>query len=1026
MAEVWDFFEKMDEIVYVSDIDTHELIYMNRRLREDLGYRSHDEYQGNMCYEVLQGFREPCTFCTNQQLKEGEFVSWAYENPILHQRFLLKDTMICQPTRNCRVEMAIGVDNNQASATYYYARSESLLNECLRNCLSGSSAQESIERLLDYIGTTYHCGRTYIFEMQENNTITNTYEWCAEGVEPQIDQLQEVPSSSVDWWVSLFSEGQPVAIHDLEEIRDDYPETYAVLKPQGITSLVAGPIMIAGKTIGFIGVDNPERQMMPLLQNLLSVIGYLLVSLLKRRDLHNHLTKLSYHDSLTGAFNRNELAKYYEKMPMSTAGVIYCDITGLKMVNDTQGHAAGDHLIQHFHRLIRECVESEMIYRAGGDEFIAICSNYTKERFDGVVRRLRAKVDQDEGHMALGYVWSDEQPLNLHSLISRADQVMYEDKRSYYKQHSHQQGVERRHSMLFDKAPKAESLFNQFLDCTSCDIEELFRGFSEDNTSSYFYFGDMTKNLFYISDNMRDDFGFPSNVVPGLLGSWTKRISTPKFRDMFLADIQDMLERKRTIHDMRYRVRDVHGNDMWIRCYGRLLWDEQSGQPTFFSGRVTCQDRSFVVDSVTNLPRATVGLSTLGKISEIGQKTCIIGFGLNGITEMNSTRGRATGDRLIKKIAETLLEQLSDKMSFYRAEGARFMAVVNPQSMAEGSETLVGYITKIIKNCYDEMDIPLGKVCSIGLMNYPVENMAMEDVLENLMSLIRLARQNPMVPYVDYSDESVRQIKENSDMVMQLGRDVVDNMRNFRIVVQPMVNAADGRMIGGEVLLRWSFRGKNISPEIFIPILERNNTIQLVGRWVFERATRTCMHLRSHIPGFFLTFNVSLHQLTDSGFIPCIKEALERYRLEGSALIAELTESCLDAQPEKLTYFIEECQRMGLNIALDDFGSGYSSMRMMMQYPFTVIKLDRSLISEIVQSKEKMSFIRSIVYACHEFGKTVCVEGVEHAAQNQIVRDMGCDMIQGFFHYRPMELKDIFKLISGQNKEKAETNAADG
>ena len=105
---------------------------------------------------------------------------------------------------------------------------------------------------------------------------------------------------------------------------------------------------------------------------------------------------------------------------------------------------------------------------------------------------------------------------------------------------------------------------------------------------------------------------------------------------------------------------------------------------------------------------------------------------------------------------------------------------------------------------------------------------------------------------------------------------------------------------------------------------------------------------------------------------------------------------------------------MGMRIALDDFGSGYSSLRMLLQYPSNIIKLDRSLLQEITKSDEKMHFIRSIVYACHQFGKTVCMEGVEHADQNEIIRNTGCDMIQGYYYYRPMEVRDLYQLISEQ------------
>ena len=112
-----------------------------------------------------------------------------------------------------------------------------------------------------------------------------------------------------------------------------------------------------------------------------------------------------------------------------------------------------------------------------------------------------------------------------------------------------------------------------------------------------------------------------------------------------------------------------------------------------------------------------------------------------------------------------------------------------------------------------------------------------------------------------------------------------------------------------------------------------------------------------------------------------------------------------------MDHFVSACKKLGLLIALDDFGSGYSSLRMILQYPYSIIKLDRSLVEEMTESEQKMNFIRSIVYACHQFGKTVCMEGVERMEQKEIILDVGCDLIQGYYYYRPMELPELYNLL---------------
>ncbi len=1016
--KIWEFFENLDEMVYVSDIETHELVYMNKHLRDSLGCGS--EYKGKMCYRVLQGADSPCPFCTNRQLESEQFVSWTYKNPVLNRRVLLKDTLIHMDGRNYRLEIAIDADSNIATKSpYYYARSETILNACIQQIFSTASAEESIQKMLSYIGTTFSCHRTYIFEFCGSSTMDNTYEWCSEHVTPQKDCLQSVPLSSIDWWISQFSNDKVIIISDLENIRTKYPESYAILKPQEIQSLVAGPIRTDGDIIGLIGVDNPDEKMLPILESFLNVIGYFTSTLLRRRDLVQRLNNLSYHDQLTGALNRHALTELYGDLPMTSVGVIYCDITGLKAVNDSKGHEAGDQLICHCYTLLCEAVSPCNVYRAGGDEFVVLCPNCGESEFQDQLRMLVDKVRQDKHHIAVGYIWSDTQPLNLEKLIAQADQIMYQDKRDYYRTNIYRPGVDRRKpdDTCSMPAPRRRSSdtktpFQTFLDTSYYDIEALFQSVSRQNDSSYFYLGDMQKDLFYISDNMREDFGFCSNLVPGLLHLWADRISTPEFQDMYWQDISGMLREKRTVHDLRYRVRDIYGNNQWIRCYGILTWNEDKTKPLFFSGRVTHQDANFVVDPTTGFPREQASAQSLEEVKNSGRKTLVIGFSLNGITEVNSTKGRESGDRLIQKVANALTEKLSWEMSLYRLEGARCMAIVNPVCLSQGTDHFVDQIRTVVKSCYANMDVSVQNPCSFGLIEYPNGNMAAEDLVENLVSLIRVAKQEVKQPYVDYSTQNIQRIKEMSNMAMALSQDVAHNMENFRIVVQPVVSAGDGAPIGGEVLLRWSFQGRDISPAKFIPVLEKNGLIQEVGRWVFEQAVSTCVRLQSYNPAFYLTFNVSLHQLSDTQLLPFMKSTLEKYALSGSSLVAELTESSLDEQPEQLDAFVQECQKMGLFIALDDFGSGYSSLRMLLQYPSSIIKLDRSLVNEVTESEAKMHFIRSIVFACHQFGKTVCMEGVEHADQNEIILNTGCDMIQGYYYYRPMELSDMYRLVS--------------
>lgn len=1018
MEHLQRFFEEMDEFVYISDTQTHQLVYMNRRMRESLGYQRPEDYMGKLCYEVLQGSARPCAFCNNQQLKEGQFLSWVHKNPVFNKRYLVKDSLLTDQGRSYRIEVAVDVDAEVVCNTpYYYARSETILNECMRQMFSTTHPNDALELLLSYLGRTFQCDRAYVFEIDSDERVDNTYEWCREGVEPQKDILQKVPLSSIDWWMQVFSRDEVILIRDLEDIRAQYPMVYAMLKPQNVNTLAAGPVSSEGKVTGFLGVDNPNREMMGMLAPIINVVGRFVASLLSRRDLLCRLHALSYHDPLTNLYNRNAMNAMFEQGArlgsLKQLGVVYCDITSLKQTNDSMGHDAGDRLIRHCVSLLQETLQTPWIYRSGGDEFVALFGDFSRERFEENVQALRHRIQQDQHHMAVGYAWSDQPPLDLDDLICRADQVMYQDKRDYYRINGSIPGIDRRKSDRRQESAVQDkgSLFYHFLASTYHDMEFLFQSISQQNTVGYFYFGDMAKDLFYISDNMRDEFGFRSNVVPGLLKEWAKRIPSPQYRDMYRRQIQTMLLEKRTVHDLRYQIRNAAGKTIWIRCFGLLKWNEDKTQPLFFAGRVTHQDDDFVVDPVTNFPRATAMFSRVEQLRQAGRQCLAIGFSLNSITELNNARGRTSSDHLVSNIADELMKNLMDKMSFYRLEGMRYMALVDP-ACAESREELVHQIREIVENGYKSVGLSVHHPCSFALMECPKARLTPSDFVENMVSLIKVAKQDSKQLFVVDSQENSEKIRNMSNIALALSRDVLRGMENFRIVIQPVVSVQTGQVVGGEVLLRWTFQGQDISPAVFIPLLEKGNLIQLAGRWVFEQAACNCMRLAACMPEFYLTFNMSLQQLSDDQFTDFMRATLEKYRVSGSNLVAEMTESSMDERPEQLMRFVDACRELDIGIALDDFGSGYSSLRMLLQYPSSIIKLDRSLLLEMVASEDKMNFISSIVYACHRFGKKVCMEGVETWAQDGIIRECGCDMIQGFYYYRPMELEDVYSLVS--------------
>lgn len=306
-----------------------------------------------------------------------------------------------------------------------------ILLNCVKELSSDNDIRVSIQNLLQIVNQYFRSDRTYIFELDARRDIwVNTYEYVIEGITPQIENLQEVPSDAVAHWVKCFERGEAYYISDLEQEREY--ATYEILGDQDIQSLIVVPLGKKGEVTGFVGVDNPRQHYND--ATLLSSIQYFITNSLAAQKQQEKLEYMSYRDELSGLYNRNKYIQILNShrghvLPM--CGVAFIDLNGLKQVNDQKGHEAGDEFICDVAEIIKEAFPKRA-YRIGGDEFAVIIWKIDQEEFERKMSVLQEAMKQHEVSVSLGYLWK-ENCEDLEELLKEADQCMYEAKKRYYK-----------------------------------------------------------------------------------------------------------------------------------------------------------------------------------------------------------------------------------------------------------------------------------------------------------------------------------------------------------------------------------------------------------------------------------------------------------------------------------------------------------------------------------------------------------------------------------------------------------------
>ena len=308
-----------------------------------------------------------------------------------------------------------------------------VLNSCVGKLNSDTDIDVGINNLLATVNGYFQADRTYVFEIDpDRDVLINTFEYiCGQEVSAQMDNLQEVPVSVIEVWMQNFRQGRSDYMSDLEQERGQ--PSYEMLKAQQVWRLLAVPLMKGGAMVGFLGVDNPRAHYDD--ATLLASIQFFVTNSLDRKKQQAYLEKLSYRDMLTGLYNRNryiERLEAYKQVQDQQIGAIYIDLNGLKKVNDEQGHRAGDELIMRAAGTIAG-IFAEDAYRVGGDEFVVILLDVSREDFARKTEQLRRQMQENSVDASIGGVWQASTE-NLENLLRLADENMYREKKRYYSQ----------------------------------------------------------------------------------------------------------------------------------------------------------------------------------------------------------------------------------------------------------------------------------------------------------------------------------------------------------------------------------------------------------------------------------------------------------------------------------------------------------------------------------------------------------------------------------------------------------------
>ncbi|MGN0955306.1 EAL domain-containing protein [Dialister sp.] len=425
-------FDTSSEQIMISDLDNYSLLYMNQAGLRDLGLPADYDYSGKTCYELICGNHRPCDICPQALLRRDRFYTQTFHNRNTGRDYLIQHTLISWHGKNCHFETAVNLGSyvEREYKKNYLLFKEIAVNDAIEAGLSEGSPHEGLMHMLARTGRILEAEKACIFEEQADGTLKNTYEWCRKGIAPTMAQYQHVPMELAKPIYDRFGPDQVAIIDDVEQAARDYGLTGSFYRP-GLKRLISGHLITGGKSLGYTEIVNPSEKTMKEASPLLATLTRFAAILLRNRNTMDELKKISHVDQLTGLMNRRSFMECVRALPEGKqVAFFFGDMNGLKQINDTKGHEAGDEALVNLSRIMAAMVGRKRAFRMGGDEFIMVLEDGDAEKAEQLERELKEKLHLQGLSIAMGCALRTAPIHDIDSLITEMDKKMYDDKRN--------------------------------------------------------------------------------------------------------------------------------------------------------------------------------------------------------------------------------------------------------------------------------------------------------------------------------------------------------------------------------------------------------------------------------------------------------------------------------------------------------------------------------------------------------------------------------------------------------------------
>lgn len=531
---------------------------------------------------------------------------------------------------------------------------------------------------------------------------------------------------------------------------------------------------------------------------------------------------------------------------------------------------------------------------------------------------------------------------------------------------------------------------------------------NEISDGKYMYVHDMETGSVRWTKAAKEYFGLQDVYLSSFDEIWYSMIH-PDDVEKCRKELEEVLTQKKDTFFMLYHMKNAKGNYVLCRGKGKILRDED-GNALVFAGAVTLCTGEMSYDGVSGLQTANGFTKAIQRYKDEGQEYLTLIVELLNFSTVNTLYSYNFGSKVIYELATRFHDMIEGIGHVYRNEGTQFIFLVK--------DVDVDYIKDLYERIIDlcahftldgnvlNLEIVGGMLCAEKWSKDP------HDVLSCLVSIIEKAKAEEIYDLIVYDDELHTKMYQSTQLINTIKSAITNDCEGFYLCYQPFVSTISGRVIGAEALIRWrSEEFGMVSPFRFIPYIESHPCFYDLGLWILRQAIRDAKEISKKQPNFFINVNMSYSQLEHPGFKEEVVKILEEIGFPNHCLQLEITERCRNLDMRFLKEQLDFFKEHRIKIALDDYGTGTSTIDMLCDLPIDCVKIDQTFILNILKQSNNQVIVDTTLQCTKRLGIDVCLEGVENQEIKDFVGKYSANYHQGYYYSRPVEYDEFLKFL---------------